>query len=192
MTVMSSVSGAANNAVRAAGGTAKIAALGAGVATGIGASMGIRALLPEQVKADELEKNGKPTLDSTHAAIYGMAIPFSLAAGIGLGLAKRSPTSGITTTSQIVTAALLSTVAGAVINADSDKAGDYVSGIAAMGLATALGGFAGVNGRIPEQLLRRSGLVLFGVAAGLTAPIIYDRVSTLPDAIRNGYEVRER
>lgn len=172
-------------------GPAKFIPLAVGVAAGTAATYGLRHALVEPEKAAELEEQGIETLDSRQASVYAMAAPFSIAAGIGLGLQRRSPTSGFTTTGQIVTAALLSTVAGAVINADSEKASDYVTGIGGMAALTGAGILAGVRDEVKALPLRMAGLGLFGVAIGAAAPFVVDTVRDVPSRIGNSLKHAE-
>lgn len=163
-----------------------------GAAVGLGATHMLRNSLVEPDRADELEKKGLKSIDSREANVYAIAAPFGFAAGIGMGLSRRSPTAGFTTASQLATAALLSTVAGVVNNADSDRAGISVTGTAAMATAVGAGILLGVRDEVPAIPLRMAGLALFGMAAGAAAPLIYDTVKGVPGQFGNSFEHRER
>jgi hypothetical protein len=172
-------------------GALKFVPLAGGLVAGIAAGYGIKAMLPEPDRVKELQGRGIDAMSSRQASVYAMAAPFSIAAGIGLGLKGRTPTSGLTTGSQIATAALLSTVAGSVINADSDKAGDYVTGIGVMSALTGVGILAGVRDEVSHGIVRMSGLALFGAAIGVGIPMMIDSASNVPERIRNGLAHRE-
>lgn len=172
-------------------GPIKFAMLGGGLLVGVGAAAGIDRALVGPEKAQELRADGVETLDSRQASVYAMALPFSVAAGIGLGIQRRSPTAGLTTTSQIAAAALLSTVAGAVINAESDKAGDYVTGIGVMSAATGAGVLFGVRDEVRLMTARMAGLALFGAAVGVAAPMLARSVASMPGEVRSGFRHRE-
>lgn len=173
-------------------GPIKFAMLGGGIAAGLGASVAIDRALTGPDKAKELREQGIETLDSRQGSVYALALPFSVAAGIGLGIQRRSPTAGLTTTSQIAAAALLSTVAGAVINAESDKAGDYVTGIGVMSAAVGAGVLFGVRDEVRLTTARMAGLALFGAAIGVAAPMVMRSVASIPGELRNSVEHRER
>lgn len=172
-------------------GPGKFLVFGAGIAAGVGAAIMADRMLVGPDKAAKLRDKGISVLDSRQAEVYAMAIPFATAAGIALGMQRRTPTAGLTTTSQIAAAALLSTVAGAVINADSDKAGDYVTGIGVMSAATGAGILLGVRDEIGQVLARNVGLGLFGLAIGVAAPTVLDTLSRIPGDIRRGLEHAE-
>ena len=164
---------------------------GAGIAAGVGAAIAADKVLVGPEKAAKLRDKGITVLDSRQAEVYAMAIPFATAAGIALGLQRRSPTSGLTTTAQIAAAALLSTVAGAVINADSDKAGNYVTGIGVMAAATGAGILVGVRDEVGQVLARNVGLGLFGLAIGVALPTVFSTLSQFPGDIKRGVEHAE-
>ena len=172
-------------------GAIKFVPLALGVAAGYGISTGIRRALPEPEHAHELAAQGVDAMDSRQAAVYAMAAPFSVAAGIGLGLQRRTTTSGLTTSVQVATAALLSTAAGAVINADSDRASDYVTGIGMMSALTGSGILLGVRDEIRAFPLRMTSLGLFGIAAGVAAPVVVDAARDSLDRFRTGMQHRE-
>ncbi len=172
-------------------GAIKFIPLVAGAAIGYGMTSAIQRALPEPDRAHELQEQGVDAMDSRQAAVYAMAAPFSVAAGIGLGLQRRTASSGLTTSVQVATAALLSTAAGAVINAESDRAGDYVSGIGTMAALTGAGVLLGVRDEIRAFPLRMAGLALFGMAAGAAAPIVMDEARGTYTRLRTGFEHRE-
>ena len=173
-------------------GAIKFVPLTVGIGAGIATTAGLKHLLVEPDRADELAAEGIVTLDSRQASVYAMAAPFAVAAGIGLGIQRRTPTSGLTTASQVATAALLSTVAGAVINADSDKAGDYVTGIGSMAALTGVGILMGVRDEVKLPPVRMLGLGLFGLAIGAAIPFAVEGVRAVPGRIGNSFEHRER
>lgn len=172
-------------------GPAKFLVAGAGVAAGLAISHALQENLVSQTKAQELRNDGITLVDSKQAQVYAMALPFAGAAGIALGIQKRTPTSGLTTASQVAAAALLSTVAGAVINADSSKAGSYVTGIGVMSAATGAGILAGVRDEVSHGLVRMGGLGLFGVALGVAAPTVLRSISQAPGELKRGIEYAE-
>jgi hypothetical protein len=173
-------------------GPIKFVPLVVGAAAGIGVTAAIRDALTEPDRADELADRGVPVLDSREATVYAIAAPFGFAAGIGMGLQRRSPTAGFTTAKQLATAALVSTAAGVVNNADSDRAGISVTGTAAMAAAVGGGILLGVRDEVKAFPLRMAGLALFGMAAGAAAPLILDTVRDVPSQIRTSFELRER
>lgn len=173
-------------------GPIKFVPLGVGLAAGVGVSKALDHLLVSHDRATELAADGVTTIDSREATVYGMALPFGTAAGIGLGMQKRSPTAGFTTASQLATAALLSTAVGAVVNADSDKAGDYVTGISLMSAATGAGILVGVRDEVPDRPLRLGGLGLFGLSIGMAGPVALETLSKVPGDLRRSFEHRER
>jgi hypothetical protein len=172
-------------------GPAKFIIFGAGIAAGAGAAWALDKTLVGPEKAKTLREQGTSVLDSRQAEVYAMALPFATAAGIALGMQRRTPTSGLTTSAQIAAAALLSTVAGAVINADSDKAGDYVTGIGVMSAATGAGILMGVRDEIAMGVARNVGLGLFGLAIGVAAPTVIRTLSGIPGNIKRGIEHAE-
>lgn len=172
-------------------GAFKFVPLGLGLAAGVATSAGLRHALIEPDRAEQLAKDGIETIDSRQASVYAMAAPFSIAAGIGLGLKSRTPTAGMTTAVQIGTAALLSTVAGSVINADSSKAGDYMTGIGVMSALAGSGILLGVRDEVSHGRIKLAGLALFGMAVGAALPTIMDVAKGVPEKLRNGIEHRE-
>lgn len=172
-------------------GPIKFVPLAAGVAGGLAIAAGLQDRLVEPDRAAELARTGVDALDSREASIYVMAPFFGVAAGIGQGLQKRSPTAGFTTAKQLVTAALLSTAAGAVINAETDKAGNYVTGIGVFAASTGAGMLLGVKDEIKPFPLRMAGIAMFGVAAGIAAPIAWDTLRGVGGDLQRGVEHRE-
>lgn len=172
-------------------GPMKFVFAGAGLAAGLATAYGLERSLVEPERADELRRGGTTVVDSRQAEVYAMAMPFGLAAGISLGIQRRSPSAGLTTTAQIASAALLSTVAGAVINAESPKAGDYVTGIGLMAATTGAGILVGVRDEVKLMPARMAGLALFGAAIGVAIPTMARTLGDLPGAFRRGYEHRD-
>jgi hypothetical protein len=173
-------------------GAIKLVPLTLGLVAGAATTTALRHALVEPKRADELAAQGIQTIDSRQASVYAMAAPFGIAAGIGLGLKSRSPTAGMTTATQIATAALLSTVAGAAINADSSKAEDYVLGIGAMAALTGGGILMGVREQFSHGGVRLAGLGLFGMAIGAAVPMMASAAGGMPDRLRNGVVHREQ
>lgn len=173
-------------------GPMKFAVFGAGLAAGAATAWAVDRALVGPERAAELRAQGTSVMDSRQAEVYAMAMPFGAAAGIALGLQRRSPTSGFTTTSQIAAAALLSSVVGAVINADSEKAGDYVTGIGLMSASAGAGILIGVRDEVKMAVARNTGLALFGLAIGVALPTMLNTLGAVPGDIRRGSEHRER
>lgn len=169
----------------------KFAVAGLGLAGGLAAAYGLEHSLVSPERANELRADGETMLDSRQASVYAMALPFATAAGISIGLKGRTPTSGFTTTQQLLAAALLSTVAGAVINADSPKAGDYVAGIGVMSAATGAGILVGVRDEVAQGVARMGGLALFGVALGVATPTLVRSVRDLAGDLHRGIEHKD-
>lgn len=172
-------------------GPVKFIPLAAGLAAGAATTSALRHALVEPERAKELADKGIQTIDSRQASVYAMAAPFGVAAGIGMGLQRRASTTGFTTATQVASAALLSTVAGAIINADSDKASDYVTGIAVMAAATGAGVLMGVRDEVKVVPLRMAGLGLFGIAVGAAVPFVIDTVAGFGGRISSSVEHRE-
>jgi hypothetical protein len=172
-------------------GPLKFVVAGVGAAAGLATAYGIERALVDPVRAEELRGDGMSVVDSRQAEVYAMAIPFGLAAGISLGIQRRSPTAGLTTTAQIASAALLSTVAGAVINADTPKAGDFVTGIGLMAATTGAGILIGVRDEVKLAPARMAGLALFGAALGVVLPTMARTLGDLPGAFQRGFEHRD-
>lgn len=172
-------------------GPLKFVFAGAGFAAGLGAAWSLERALPTPDEATSLRAKGVSVMDSRQAEVYAMAAPFATAAGVSLGLQRRGPTTGLTTTAQIAAAALLSTTAGAVINAESSKAGDYVAGIGVMSAFTGAGILMGVRDEIPMAAARMGGLGLFGAALGVAAPTLVRTMGGLAGDFRRGIEHRD-
>jgi hypothetical protein len=168
----------------------KFAVAGAGMAVGLAAAYGLERALVGPDRAEELRADGITAVDSRQASVYAMALPFGAAAGVALGLQRRTPTSGFTTASQVAAGALLSTVAGAVINADSPKAGDYIGGIGLMSGVLGGGILVGVRDEIPQGIARLGGLALFGAALGVATPTLVRSAGELLTNARTGFEHR--
>lgn len=166
----------------------KFAIAGVSMAGGLAAAYGLERSLVSPGRANELRAGGETMLDSRQASVYAMALPFATAAGVSIGLKGRTPTSGFTTTQQLLAAALLSTVAGAIINADSPKAGDYVAGIGVMSAATGAGILVGVRDEVAQGVARMGGLALFGFALGVAAPTLVRSVGDLAGDLQRGLE----
>lgn len=173
-------------------GRSKFIALGAGAAIGVGAAVGLERALVEPERALELEQDGESMLDSRQASILAITVPFGLAAGIALGLQKRSPTAGATTTTQIAAAAMLSSITGLAINSGTDRADASVLGVGGMLAAAGVGILAGVRDEVRLGRTRMAGLGLFGIAAGAAAPIIVRKLADMPGEVSRGFEHRER
>lgn len=161
---------------------------GAGLAAGLGTAYALERSLPSPDRAERLRESGVSVMDSRQAEVYAMAAPFATAAGVSLGLQRRGPTTGLTTTAQIAAAALLSTTAGAVINAESSKAGDYVAGIGIMSAFTGAGILMGVRDEIPIAAARMGGLALFGAALGVATPTLVRTIGGMGGDFRRGLE----
>lgn len=169
-------------------GLAKFAMAGVGLAAGLGTAFALDRTLVGPKRAEELRASGTSVMDSRQAEVYAMAGPFGAAAGIALGLQRRGPTAGLTTSAQIAAAALLSTVAGAVINAESPKAGDYVAGIGLMSAFTGAGILVGVRDEVPMRIARLGGLGLFGFALGVAAPTVFNEIGDQFGNLRRGVQ----
>lgn len=172
-------------------GPAKFAIAGIGAAVGLAMSKKLEQELASPQKAEELDAQGISVLSSQQAQVYAMAMPFGAAAGISLGLQRRAPTAGFTTASQVAAAALLSTVAGAVINASSPRAGDYVTGIGLMSAVTGAGILAGIRDEVAMGGARMAGLGLFGVALGVAAPMLIEHVTKVPGQFQRSLQHAE-
>lgn len=172
-------------------GPLKFVFAGGGFGAGLAAAYGLERALPSPDRATALRERGVSVMDSRQAEVYAMAAPFATAAGISLGLQRRGPTTGLTTTAQIAAAALLSTTAGAVINAESSKAGDYVAGIGVMSAFTGAGILMGVRDEIPMAVARMGGLGLFGAALGVATPTLLRTMGGMSGDFRRGLEHRD-
>lgn len=170
----------------------KFASLGGGVLAGVGLTAGLHKLLPEPDRASELKKDGMPVLDSRTASVFGITAPFGFAGGVALGLQKRVPGAGLSTLSQILAVALLSSATSMMVSADTDRAGKNVTGISMMMASVGAGALVGVRQGIPEIRAKHIGLAAFGMAIGGAAPFVADVFGRVPEQVGNSFRHRER
>lgn len=172
-------------------GPLKFAIAGSGFVAGAIGAAGLDRLLVGPERGRELRDSGVSVIDSQQAEVYAMALPFTTAAGIALGVQRRTPSSGLTTASQVAAAALLSTVVGAAINADTAKADDYVVGTGVMAASLGAGVLIGVRDEVSLGLARMSGLALFGAAIGVAAPTVIGALWDKTGELQRGFEHRD-
>ena len=173
-------------------GTAKFWVLAGGLAAGVAGGVAIHHALPSSEGATSLEAAGeKPMTNEVAASVVAAGSMFGAAAGVSLGFQRRTPTSGLTTGMQVATAALLSTAAGAVIDADTDRAQDKAVGLGVMLAMTGAGIALGIRDEVRPDRARLKGLGLGALAVGLLLPVIAGPIAQAPGQLLQGFKHRD-